>query len=79
MYLHLRLRPQLMSSHRIFLMIQQIHSSRNRMMDLQLTWKQILKMEMRSLPETTQLLTDFSTLRPVLLQQLPSTTEQPQM
>ena len=49
------------------------------MMDLQLTCKQILKMEMRSLPETTQLLTDFSTLRPVLLQQLPSTTEQPQM
>ena len=54
----------LTKSHRIFLMIRQILSSRNRMMDLLLTWKQILRMEVRPLLGTAQLLMDFSTLRP---------------
>ena len=49
------------------------------MMDLLLTWKQILRMEVRPLPGTAQLLMDFSTLRPDLQQPLPNTLEMPKL
>ena len=45
------------------------------MMDLPLTWKQILRMEVRPLLGTAQLLMDFSTLRLDLLQPLPNIQE----